>query len=172
MVDQLLGGLFGGQADEDAPRRQARGRDFVNRYETGLPHEGYSDEEAIHNYRQAASSLSPQEFEDAAAEAFTRMPPEDRKRLRREMKQRSKGRINVDENNDDPRELARATSRYQQEDTSGGGLAGLFGMGGNNNQPQVQGHQQQEGGSLLDNPLAKVALGGIAAMAVKKMSER
>lgn len=169
MVDQLLGGLFGGQDDEDDDRRRNRGRDFVNRYETGQPHEGYTDQEAVHNYRQVASQLSPQQYEEAAAETFMRMSPDERKQLRREMRQRSKGRMNFDDNNDDPREMARTTARYQQEDTSGGGLAGLFG-GGNDNQNRPRG-EKDDGGSLLDNPLAKVALGGIAAMAVKKMTE-
>lgn len=177
MVDQLLSGLFGEQADDDEPRRRNRARDFVNRVETGAPDQGYTDAEAIHNYQQIASRLTPQQLEEAAAETFARMSPEDRKRLRREMRQRSKGRINIDENSDDPRELARQTAAFQKEDESGGGggLAGLFGLGGGGNSGGVTGNMQQQGkqdeGSLLDNPLAKIALAGIAAVAVKKMSE-
>ena len=178
MVDQMLGGLFGGQDDDDDDeRRRSRARDFVGRYETGLPHEGYSDEEAVHNYRQVAGHLSPREYEEAAHETFGRMPREDRKRLRRELKQRSGGRLDVE--SDDPRELARATARYRQEDPGGGGgLASLFGLGdgGTRGRGDLVGTARGDDGGgvgdLLGNPLAKVALGGIAAVAVKKMLDR
>jgi hypothetical protein len=161
-----LGGLFGSQDTDDDARRQTHASDFVQRYETGLPHEGYSDEEALHNYRQVASRLSPQQYEEAAGATFGRMSKEERRELRREMKQRSGGRFAID--SDDPREMARATAQYQQQDQAGGGLAGLFGMGGGQQQAG-QGQQSAQQGSLLDNPLARVALGGIAAMAMKKL---
>jgi len=184
-MDKMLGGLFGTQDTADETVRQTQAKDFVNRFETGLPHEGYSDEEAVHNYRQVAGRISPQQFEEAAGETYGKMSKEQRKELRREMKQRSGGKFAVD--SDDPREMARATAQYHQQDADGGGLAGLFGMGGGQQQqPQGQGGglggmiggvlgggqqqgAQQGGGSMLDNPLAKVAMGGIAAMAMKKM---
>lgn len=161
-MEQMLSGLFGGNDDDDNDRRQRHASDFVQRYETGLPHEGYSDEEALHNYRQMASRLSPQEYEEAAGATFGRLSKEERRELRREMKQRSGGRFAID--SDDPHEMARAAAQYHQQDQGGGGLAGLFGMGGGQQQ-QASGQQ----GGLLDNPLAKVAMGGIAAMAMKKM---
>ena len=169
MVDQMLGGLFGGQDDDDDDRRRGRARDFVGRYETGLPHEGYSDEEAVHNYRQVAGRLSPREYEEAAHETFGRMSPQERKQLRRQMQERGGGRVNL--GSDDPRDLARAASRYRQEDPSQGGLLSMFGMGGNDRGSgdlMSQAHGSG-GGGLLDNPLAKVALGGVAAVAMKKM---
>lgn len=161
-MDKMLSGLFGGNDDDDDNRRRTQASDFVNRYETGLPHEGYSDEEAYHNYRQVAGRLSPQDYEEAAGATFGRLSKEERRELRREMKQRSGGRFAID--SDDPHEMARAAAQYRQQDQDGGGLAGLFGMGGG----QQQSGQGQQG-SLLDNPLAKVAMGGIAAMAMKKM---
>ena len=171
MVDQMLGGLFGGQDDDDDDRRRGRARDFVGRYETGLPHEGYSDEEAVHNYRQVAGRLSPRQYEEAAAETFGRLSPQERKQLKRQMKERSGGRLAVDDDNDDPRELARLTARYREQD-SGGGLAGLFGMGGGGNGGDLMSAARDGGGGMLDNPLAKVAMGGIAAVAMKKMLGR
>ena len=171
MVDQLLGGLFGGQDDDD-DRRQTRARDFVNRYETGAPDEGYSDEEAVHNYRQVAGRLSPREYEEAAAETFGRLSPQERKQLKRQMRERSGGRMVVDDDNDDPRELARMTSRYREQDSGGGGLAGLFGMGGGGNGGDLMSAARGGGGGMLDNPLAKVAMGGIAAVAMKKILDR
>ncbi len=187
-MDQMLGGLFGTQDNDDDMRRRTHAQDFVSRYETGLPHEGYSDEEAVHNYRQVAGRLSPQQYEEAASETFGRMSKEERRQLRQEMKQRSGGGFMLD--NDDPREMARAAAQYRQQDASGGGLAGLFGMGGQQGGMMGGGQQgglggmlggmlggqqggmmggSQQGGSMLDNPLAKVAMGGIAAMAMKKM---
>lgn len=107
-------------------------------------------------------------YEEAAGETFGRMSPQDRKQLRREMKQRGGDRFQAE--SDDPRELARATSRYRQEDSGGGGLAGLFGMGGGGGgRGDLVDGSRGGGGGLLDNPLAKVALGGVAAMAMKKM---
>ena len=191
-MDQMLGGLFGGQDNDDDMRRRTQAQDFVSRYETGLPHEGYSDEEAVHNYHQVAGRLSPQQYEEAAAETFGRMSREDRRQLRQQMKQGGGNHFDFD--NDDPRELARAAAQYRQQDASGGGLAGLFGMGGGGGPGGMLGGGQQggglggmlggmmgggqqggmmggsqQGGSMLDNPLAKVAMGGIAAMAMKKM---
>src|SRR5688500_8191628 len=126
MVDQLLGGLFGGQDDDDNDRRRARANDFVSRFEQGSPYEGYDDDEAIQNYRSVAGRLSPEEYEDAAAEAFGRLSPQDRRQLGDLMQQRSGGRLSVQ--GDDPLDLARATSRYrQQESDGGGGLMSLFG---------------------------------------------
>ncbi len=59
---------------------------------------------------------------------------------------------------DDPRQLARMTSQYRQQDP--GGLASLFGGGGGGGGGM---------GDMLSNPLAKAALGGVAAIAMKRM---
>jgi hypothetical protein len=176
MVDQLLGGLFGGQDDDDDDRRRSRARDFVSRYEQGPPHEGYDDDEVLHNYRSVEGRLSPQEYEEAAAEAFNRMPAEQRREMRRMMKERSGGRFDVD--NDDPRELARMTSRFREQDSSGGGLAGLLGFGGGGGGGgdllSASGRGGGSGGlgDLMSNPVAKAAMAGVAAIAMKKMIGR
>jgi len=59
----------------------------------------------------------------------------------------------------DPRELARVTARLRQQQP--GGLGSLLGGGGGGGM-----------GDMLGNPLAKAALAGIAAVAVKKMMSR
>ena len=77
---------------------------------------------------------------------------------------------------DDPRDLARATARFQQQEP--GGLAALFGGGGGGLGEMLgasMGGQRGGGGGmgdLLNNPLAKAALGGVAAMAMKRMMDR
>ena len=165
MVDQLLGGLFGAQDDDDDDVRRGRARDFADRYERGA-YDQIGDDEVIHNYRAASSRLSPEEYQMAAAGALRNLDPEQRRELRREMKRRSRDRY--DAADDSPEELARAMQRADQDDQGGGGLAGLFGLGGGGDDRS----QPQQGGGMLDNPLAKVAMAGVAAFAAKKISER
>src|SRR5215211_3001807 len=86
MVDQLLGGLFGGQDDEDEPVRRQRATDFIQRYERGRPYDGIGDDEVIHNYRATAGRLSPQEYEEATAESLGRLSREERRELRRRLR--------------------------------------------------------------------------------------
>jgi hypothetical protein len=170
MVDQVLKGLFGGQEEEDDDRRRARARDFVNRYEQGPPSEGYGNDEVLRNYRAVTDRLSPEQYQEAAAESFSRLSKEERRQMRRAMKKKTGGRI--DAASDDPRDLAKAASRFQQEESASGGLASLFDFGGGGDDDQKRGGlvdaKRDEGGDLLDNPLAKAALAGVAAFAVKK----
>lgn len=166
MVDQLLGGLFGAQDDDDDDRRRGRARDFADRYDRGA-YDQMGDDEVIHNYRAASSRLSPEEYQTAAADALRNMDPEQRRELRREMKRRSRDRY--DAADDSPEELARTMQRADQEEQGGGGLAGLFGLGGGDDRSQPQ---QSGVGGMLDNPLAKVAMAGVAAFAAKKIAER
>ncbi len=157
MVDQLFGGLFGGQDDDDEDERREHARDFVGCYERDAPDEGYSADEAFHNYRRVAEHASPLDYEAAATDAFGRLSPRERTQVAHLMEHRGDARFGGP--TDDPRVLARAATQYRQQ-ASGGGLAALFGNGGGGM------------GELMSNPLAKVALGGIAAMAMKRMLGR
>jgi hypothetical protein len=165
MVDQLLGGLFGSQDDDDEPKRRRRARDFVDRYERGA-YDQIGDDEVLHNYRTATSNLTPDEYQRAGADAVRQLSPEQRRELRRELKRRSRDRF--DAKDDSPEEVARAMQRANQEH-EGGGLAGLFGLGGSD----TSGGQSQGGGigGMLDNPVAKVAMAGVAAMVAKKLTD-
>jgi len=169
MVDQLLGGLFGGQDDDDDNRRRSRASDFVSRYEQGAPHEGYDDDEVLQNYRSVDSRLSPQEYEEAAAEGFGRMSDQDRRQMQQTMQQQAGGRFAP--KSADPRDLARATARYRDEDKEGGGLASLFGMGGGGGGGDLLSARGGGGGGggIMGNPVAKAAMAGVAAIAMKKM---
>src|SRR5918997_5903884 len=131
MVDQLLGGLFGGQDDDDEPVRRQRATDFIDRYERGRPYDGIGDDEVIQNYQTVAGRLSPQEYEEAAADAFGRLSPEERRELRRRMRQQ-RGAEMRDDDDDDPRLMARELSQYRQQgsDDPLGGLLGGGGLGG------------------------------------------
>ncbi len=67
-----------------------------------------------------------------------------------------------DDRYQDPGYLSQVTGRMHQQQP--GMLGQLLGGGG--------GHQGGGMGEMLDNPLAKAAIGGIAAIAVKNMMGR
>jgi len=157
-MDSLFGGLFGDQDDDDDDRRRSRAQDFIGRYEQGSPYQGYSGQEAFHNYQRVAGRMSPQDLEESAAEAFQRMSPQERMQYAQMMQQQGGVQFSGGQM-DDPRQLARMTAQIHQQRP--GGLGALFGGGGNRGGGGA--------GDMLDNPLAKAALGGIAAMAMKRM---
>jgi hypothetical protein len=163
MVDQLLGGLFGSQDQDDEPTRRRRAHDFVDRYERG-GHGQMSDAEVLQNYHAATSQLSPSQYQQAAADALRQMTPEQRRELKRALRHHSHDRINPAGDSAD--DLAQAMQQAQQENQGAGGLAGLFGLGGN--EPANRGSQQGGGiQDVLNNPVAKMAMAGVAAMAAK-----
>ena len=156
-MDQLLGGLFGAQDDDDDERRRMRAQDFVSRYDQGPPYQGISGDEALYNYQQVAQRLPPREYEESAAEAFRRMSPQERMQFAQMLQQQAGGQVGGYQG-DDPRELARMTSQFKQQRPEG--LAALFGGGGGGGGGM---------GDMLNNPIAKAALGGVAAIAMKRM---
>ena len=206
-MDPRLKGFFDDQDDDDTQLNKAQ--DFVSRYELGAPADGIEDDEVNNNFQAVAGRISPEEFEDSAAEAYERLSPEERRQFAEYLK--SQGGDDFDAS-DDPRELARQTSRMQTQKPDGlagllggGGLGDLLGGGGgglgslldgalggqkqgqgqnqglgglldgilggqDQNQHQNQGRNQNEGqGNMLQSPLVKAVLGGIAAMAMKRL---
>jgi ABC-type nitrate/sulfonate/bicarbonate transport system substrate-binding protein len=148
-----LEGIFGGQDDTDDGRR-AQARDFVGRYEQGEPWADFSGQEAAERYGRVVGRVSREQLRSAAEAAYGRMPRGQRAELGRLLGLRM-GFLGTNQI-DDPRELAGMTSRFQEQDA--GGLAGIF-VGGDGP------------GALADSPLAKAALGGIAAVAVERMMD-
>ena len=186
MVDQLLGGLFGGQDNDDDTMRRGRAQDFVNRYDQGAPWDNISGDEALHNYQNVSQRLSPQEYEESAAEAFSRMSPQERMQFAQLLQQQGGGQFGGGGNYDDPRQLAQLTSQYRQQEPGGlasllgggggggGGLGSMLGGGGGGGLGSMLGGSGGGGGGagmgdMLNNPLAKAALSGIAATAMRKM---
>jgi len=162
MLGQILGG---GQRREEY-------QDFVNRYDTGAPWDGISDREAYDRYQQVAPQLPPQLYQESAQEAFARLTPQQRMQLGQYLQQQARqqgmggfqdlNRDGVDDRLQDPGYLAQATGRMEQQQPGilgqllGGAMGGgMGGMGG--------------GQGMLESPIAKAALAGVAAMAVKKM---
>ncbi len=138
--------------------------DFSKRYEQGAPWDGIDDDEARSRYEEVSGQLSDDDYELSAREAFERLEPDQRRELARMLRQqgRSKG-VSFDEydNDDDERDadsqhVARMARKARKQQPNG--LAGLLGgMGGGG------------GGNPMGGMLGKAALGGIAAMAVKRM---
>ena len=165
----FLQNIFGSGQESDDDYRN-----FVNRYEQGLPHEGYSDEEVVSRYQQVSRQMPADVYQESAQEAFSRMSPQERVQfgqyLQQQTRQQNHNFPDLDQDGQDdrfqdPNYLAQATGRIHQQQPDVlsqllSGAAGAF-MGG-----------QAGGGNILNNPLAKGAMAGIAAMAAKKMMER
>ena len=160
LLEQLMGG--------GKQQQRQDWDDFVGRYDQGPPWAGISDREALSRYQQVAPQLPPDVYEQSAQEAFARMSPQERAQFVQYLRQRAQQQnfnfpdLNQDGIDDrvqqDPRELARITTRMRQQQP--GGLGALLGGGGGGM------------GDMLGNPLAKAALAGVAAIAVKKMMDR
>ena len=172
----LLQGLLGGD------QRQGL-EEFAGRYEQGAPWDGVSDEEAVDRYRQVARVLPPDEYQDAARQAFERLSPEQRVEFGRYVQQQAHQRgitdfdgDGVDDRYQDAGQLAEMTTRAEQRQPGmlelligavGGGGFGSPGAG-----QQRPPAASQSGGGLLNSRIAKAALAGIAAFAVRKVLGR
>lgn len=176
-MDGMLKGLFGG--DDDDRRPQAR--DFISRYEQGPIDQGYSDDEAYENFQRVSQHADPETMQRAAEQAFARMDPSQRAQVAQMLRQRG-GQQAIGGVQDDPRQMAGMVSQMQREQP--GGLAALFGGGGSGgtsgggigeaignllggDDNRDRGNEQ--GGGFPGGTLGKVALGGIAAFAMKEL---
>ena len=157
-----------GNAPSDKVQRYIE--DFINSYQQGP--QRISEQEAADRYRQVASQLPPDDYLQAANEAFARMSPEERMQFGRYLGQEAQrqGHDFIDLNQDgiedrlqDPDYLAQTTSRAHQEQP--GLVRQLFGGSGSGG-----GHTGgSTGGGMLGSPLAKGVLGGIAAYGLSRM---
>jgi nucleoid-associated protein YgaU len=156
LLDALLGGAQGREENQA----------FLQRFEQGPPWEGYSDQEVLKRYGTVAGQASAQEYQQAASEAFGRMTPEQRvefgQLLQRKARERQLNLGGLDNSgiNDfqDAQRLAQLTGQVHEQP---GLLRSILGGSG-----ETQGQQQA---GLLGSPIAKAALAGIAAMAIKKV---
>jgi hypothetical protein len=135
--------------------RQQQLKDFIGRVEQGPPHEGFTDQEALDRHEQIASRLSPDEYRQAAEQAVSRLSPDERAQLGQQLIEQARGQ-------------GLQASTGEQDTSTPGGLAGL--MAGLQQQGGLGSLLGGSGGAagILANPLAKAALGGIAAMAAKQ----
>jgi hypothetical protein len=157
-LDNLLGG---GQQRQEF-------QDFTQRYEQGAPWQGISDQEAYNRFQQVAPQLPPQVYQQSAQQAFERLDPQQRVQLGQYLQQQAQQQ-NVafphqggQEAFQDPGYLAQIAGQMHQQQPGilGQLLGGALGMGSGS------GASSQ---GMLDSPIAKAALAGVAAMAVKQM---
>lgn len=111
-------GLFGGGAAGDEEKKKAE--DFINRYQTGKPTEGYSEQEAVQQLQQAARVATPEQMQAAFKQSVANLPEDERAQFNQMLQNRKAGKGMVDiERSGDRKEVS-------SRDTSGGGdQAGL-----------------------------------------------
>jgi hypothetical protein len=158
----LLERIFGG------PKERTDYQDFINRYEQGSPYSSIDDREAVDRYQRIAPELSRDDYRASAEDAFARLTPAERTEFSRWLRTRANQQgvalpdydLNDDGIDDrvqnDPGELAEMTTRIQQHQPNI--FEQLLGKGGT--------------GGTFDNPIAKIATAGIAAMAAQKLLGR
>jgi len=149
ILDQLLG--------NPATQQRQDYEDFYNRYQQGAPHEGYSDQEVFNRYQEMAPALNQQQYMDAAVGAAQRMSPQERAQFAQYLQQ-SAQQQNVQLPN-------YQHSAYAQDPNALGQLMGQM----HQQQPNLLTQLMGGGGGTFDNPIAKAALAGVAAMAAKKI---
>jgi len=178
IFEQLLGG-----------NKRQEYEDFGRRYETGAPWDGIPDDEAMNRYQEVATRVPPDVYQSSAEDAFNRLSPQERREFARYLQSRAReqgvasqfedlDRDGVDDRLQDPRELARVTSRMEQQQPGilgqllggggGGGLGGVLGgaLGGGGS---AGGFGGSGGGQIFSNPIAKAAVLGITAMAAQRL---
>lgn len=173
MSDKLKGLFGGGEAgdtghsDDDREARRAERRaerqkhrdltddehDFVNRYTTGHPSEGFSTEEAVNYLQRVHNEVPPEVLQRAAVTTVQNLPADQRKQFAEmlERRQQGTGMVTIE------RSGQAAAAQGRGGGDAGGGmddvLGGLFGslMGGGMAQPAPQ--QVPQGGGAMDDML-------------------
>ena len=155
LLDELLGG---------GPR-QTQYRDFIDRFQRGKPYDSLRDQEVVDRYHEVAPELSREDYRASAQETFAQMSPQERAEFSRWLRTNARNQgvavqdydLNDDGIDDraqrDPGQLAELTARVHDGEPNI--FEQLFGKG--------------DTGGRFDNPLAKVAVAGIAAMAAQRL---
>jgi len=157
-----------------------RRKAFIDRYTTGSPSEGFSTEEAIAHLREMRDEMSPAEFRAALQQTIEHLPPAQRDEFIALMRQHKGQRSTA----------AGGTSGGTRAaaDPFGGVLTSLMGSGaggggggtgdvlddlakGGLRAPTTPGQPPSEADfqALLNSPLGKAVLGGIAAYGLQGM---
>lgn len=176
------------QRKADPERRRTRD-DFVERYTTGDPSEGFTTEEAIAHLREMREEMTPAEFRAAMEKTLEHLPPSQRDDFLAIMQQYQAGQPGA---GSAPSAPAPAGTRDATADPfgsllgglMGGGVAGAGGVGFGDVLEDLQrsGARAPSFGSgqapteadfraLLDSPLARAVLGGVAAYGMQGMRD-
>ncbi len=87
-------GLFGGGAAGD--EEKAKAQDFINRYQTGNPSEGYSEQEAIEQLQAVSKVATPQQMEEAFKQSVASLPEDERAQFNQMLQDRKAGTGMID----------------------------------------------------------------------------
>ncbi|HET9522126.1 MAG TPA: hypothetical protein VFO73_13845 [Candidatus Limnocylindrales bacterium] len=147
------------------PEKRTEYEDFINRYEQGSPYTSIDDREAVDRYHEVTPQLTRDEYKASAEAAFSRLSPAERAEFSQWLRTRANAQgvkvpdydLNDDGIDDrmqrNPGELAEMTTRVHDKEPNI--LEQLLGKGGT--------------GGMFDNPIAKIATAGIAAMAAQRL---
>jgi len=212
----------------------SQAQDYINRYRTGHPAEGFSSDEAIGYLRQLQGEVPPEVLQRAAVQTVQNLPPDQRQAFNEMLQRRQAGTgmVTIERTGQDHAAEGRSAPQggddvlgglfgglfggtaqpmpqpqpqpgpggssgmddmlggllgtllgggmaQQQPQAGGGPLDDVFGglLGGPpSNQPQPRSSQQQQQGGgigdVLNNPLGKAVLGGIAAFALQEVMNK
>jgi hypothetical protein len=154
LLERVLGG----------DKKQTEYRAFIDCFQRGSPYDSIPEDEVIDRYRQVTPELLRDQYRDSAADAFARLSPAERADFSRWLRTRA-GQQGVsvpdydlddgidDRMQDNPRDLAEMTASVREREPNI--FEQLLGKGGT--------------GGKFDNPIAKVALAGITAMAAQRL---
>lgn len=132
------GGRRGGGGGGGGRRRRrmtaeemTRAQDYINRYQTGHPAEGFSSDEAIGYLRQLQGQVPPEVLQRAAVQSVQNLPPDQRQAFNEMLQRRQAGTGMVTIERTGQAHATEGRSAAQGgDDVLGGLFGGLFGGGG------------------------------------------
>ena len=173
----------------DAEARRSR-REFVERYTTGDPSEGFTTEEAIAHLREMRDEMTPEEFRRAMQRTLEHLPPSQRDDFIKIMREYQAGSAAPGAST--PASTAAPGSGAASADPFAGLLTGLMGSsaagaggidigdvwedltkGGLRAPSATPGEKPTAADfqALLNSPLARAVLGGVAAFGIQEMEK-
>src|SRR5918993_449406 len=171
------GGGRGGRRRRRSPQEVAQAEDFINRYTTGHPSEGFSSEEAVNYLRQVRNEAPPEVMQRAAVETVRNLP-EDQRRAFAEMLQRRQagsGMVTIERTGEarTPEGRGGSPAGGGMDDMLGGLFGGLFGGGTTQPDPYPQPRQTPsgQGGFGADDMLGGL-LGGLLGGGMRQQQPR
>ena len=163
------------QARKADPERQRRREEFIDRYTTGDPAEGFTTEEALEFIREMRQEMSPAEFRSAMQQTIEHLPPDKRDDFIAFMRKQ----MDATAASLDPF-AGLLAGLFGSSDAGAGGSAGYDAgsilddlMMGSWNRPTTSVARQvteADFQALMKSPLAKAVLGGLAAYGMQTSS--
>jgi hypothetical protein len=172
------------------PALRQHAQDFYQRYTTGDNTQGYDPREAYQMYQQVGQDATPHQMQTALQQTVQNMTPQQRAEFDQMLQQRQRGQgavtIPRGAAGTDPGtggllgkigELFHGGSQGQPAPPTDhdGFLTHLFGGGQPAPAPSTRQDADDHGSvfpGFLDNPLAKVVMGGVAAYGAKQIADQ